>query len=94
LGVRVSELSGQIRRMYGIDEETEGVVITHVTPVSPAADEGLAQGDVILEANGDAVTSVEQLRKIVADVASGGYLRLYVQRPQAGGRSFFAILKL
>jgi len=94
LGIRVSELSDQIRRMYRIDDETEGVVITHVTPVSPAADEGLAQGDVILEANGEAVTSVEQLREIVADVADGGYLRLYVQRPQAGGRSFFAILKL
>lgn len=94
LGISVSELSGQVRRMYGVDDETDGVVITHVTPVSPAADEGLAQGDVILEANGEAVTSVEQLREIVDGVADGGYLRLYVQRPQAGGRSFFAILKL
>ncbi|MEE4273150.1 MAG: Do family serine endopeptidase [Thermoanaerobaculales bacterium] len=94
LGVSVSELDNRIRRMYGIDEEVQGVVITHVVPVSPAADEGLSQGDVILEANGMAVTTVEDLRDIVADVPEGGYLRLYVQSPRAGGRSFFAILKL
>jgi len=94
LGVSVSELDDRVRRMYGIDEETRGVVITRVVPVSPAADEGLSQGDVILEANGMAVTTVEQLRDIVADVPEGGYLRLYVQSPRAGGRSFFAILKL
>ena len=63
-------------------------------PVSPAADEGLIRGDVILEANGEAIETVDQLREIVADVPEGGYLRLYVQRPQGQGRSFFAILKL
>ena len=63
-------------------------------PVSPAADQGLVRGDVILEANGEAIDSVDQLKDIVSEVDAGGYLRLYVQRPQAGGRSFFAILKL
>jgi serine protease Do len=94
LGISVSELSGQIRQMYGIEDDVDGVVITRVQPVSPAADQGLIRGDVILEANGDPLESVEQLRSIVGDVDDGGYLRLYVQRPQAGGRSFFAILKL
>jgi serine protease Do len=94
LGIAVAELSPQIRGVYGLGEEVEGVVITRVTPVSPAADEGLVQGDVILEANGRKVETVDQLRAIVADVAAGGYVRLYIQRPQLDGRSFFAILKL
>ena len=94
LGISVSELSAQIREIYGIEDETDGVVITRVMPVSPAADQGLVRGDVILEANGEAIESVDQLKDIVSDVDAGGYLRLYVQRPQAGGRSFFAILKL
>ena len=94
LGISVSELSAQIREIYGIDDETNGVVITRVMPVSPAADQGLVRGDVILEANGEAIDSVDQLKDMVSDVDAGGYLRLYVQRPQAGGRSFFAILKL
>ncbi len=94
LGISVSELNSQIRRMYGLDDEITGVVITHVKPVSPAADENLVRGDVILEANGESIESVDQLTEIVADVPGGGYIRLYVQRPQMGGRSFFAILKL
>jgi serine protease Do len=94
LGISVSELSAQIREIYGIDDETSGVVITRVMPVSPAADQGLVRGDVILEANGEAIDSVDQLKDMVSNVEAGGYLRLYVQRPQAGGRSFFAILKL
>jgi serine protease Do len=94
LGISVSELSTQIRRMYGLDDDAVGLVITRVLPVSPAADEGLVRGDLIIEANGETIETAEQLREVVADVASGGYLRLYVQRPQAQGRSFFAILKL
>jgi len=94
LGISVSEIDSQIRRMYGLDDEVQGVVITRVLPVSPAADENLIRGDVILEANGEAIETVDQLRAIVSDVPDGGYLRLYVQRPQMGGRSFFAILKL
>ena len=94
LGISVSELDSQIRRMYGLDDEIQGVVITRVLPVSPAADENLIRGDVILEATGEAIETVDQLRAIVSDVPEGSYLRLYVQRPQMGGRSFFAILKL
>jgi serine protease Do len=94
LGISVSELSPQIRQMFGLDDEVAGIVITRVQPVSPAADQGLRRGDVILEANGEIIESVDRLKEIVSDVDAGGYLRLYVQRPQAGGRSFFAILKL
>ena len=94
LGISVSEINSQVRRIYGLEEEIEGVVITRVLPVSPAADENLIRGDVILEANGEKIGTVDQLREIVAGVSDGGYLRLYVQRPQMGGRSFFAILKL
>jgi len=94
LGISVSELSSQILRLYGLEDDAEGVVITRVLPVSPAADEGLIRGDLIIEANGETIETVDQLKEMVAAVPSGGYLRLYVQRPQGQGRSFFAILKL
>jgi serine protease Do len=94
LGISVSELNSQVRRMYRLEDDAEGVVITKVLPVSPAADEGLMAGDLIIEANGEVIESVDQLREAVAGVPTGGYLRLYVQRTQAQGRSFFAILKL
>ncbi len=93
LGISVSELSSQLRGMFGIEDDIDGVVITRVKPVSPAADEGLVRGDIIVEANGEAITTTDALQDVVASVPSDGYLRLYIYRPQLG-RSFFAILKL
>ncbi len=93
VGITVSRLTPDLRQYFGIDENTSGVVITKVDPISPAADAGLMRGDVITEVDGRKISSASQLKAEVAKVKKGGYLRLYVTRPRAG-RSFFAILKL
>ncbi|MFV2072197.1 MAG: Do family serine endopeptidase [Thermoanaerobaculales bacterium] len=78
LGVTVSELSLQIRRAYRLDDDLEGVIVTRVRPISPAADKGMIQGDVITEANGKPITDTSELGAAIEDVKAGGYLRLYV----------------
>jgi serine protease Do len=93
LGITVSDLTARARQMYRIDDSVSGVVITHVKPVSAAADDGLQRGDVVTELNGTKVTSASGLVNAVKAVQRGGYARLYVYRPQAD-RSFFAIIKL
>jgi serine protease Do len=85
LGLELDDLTPQVRRAYGIDRELpKGVVITHVKPVSPAGDANLAEGDVILEVNGVAVGSVEELQALMKKAPKSKYIRLYVQR--GGGR--------
>ena len=93
VGISIDDLDARTRQFFGIGESVEGVVITNVQSVSPAAEEGLVRGDVITEANGRGITTVEELIAEVKRVDEGGYLRLYVYRPRAD-RSFFAILKL
>ncbi len=93
VGITVTEITPRLRQMLGLDENLEGVVVTRVDPMSPAGEEGLMRGDVITEANGKAVRSVEGLMAQVRKVKKNGYLRLYVYRPRAE-RSFFVILKL
>jgi len=93
LGVSVHELEPRLRQAYGINDDIDGVVITRVDQVSPAGEEGLRPGDVIMEANGATIGSPEQLQQAIASVSSGGFLRLYVYRPRAN-RSFFAIIQL
>ncbi len=93
VGVSVAELDSRTRQFYGLDDDLEGVVITRVRPMSPAGEERLSRGDVITEANGRAVSSIDDLITEVNRVDKEGYLRLYVHRPRAD-RSFFAILKL
>ncbi len=93
VGISVMELTQRVRQYYNVPEKIDGVLISHVKPVSPAADEGLRKGDIITEVNGTGVSSVEQFLDAVKGVKKGGYLRLYVYRPRME-RSFFAILKL
>jgi serine protease Do len=93
LGVQVQEITSQLRQMAGLDASTQGLLVMHVKEVSPAADAGLADGDVITQVNGQAVTSTEDFARIVRAAKSGDYLRLYVYRPQ-GKVSFFAIVKI
>ena len=93
VGITVTEITPRLRQMLGLDDDVQGVVVTHVDPMSPAGEEGVMRGDVITEANGRTVTSVESLMAQVKKVKKNGYLRLYVYRPRAD-RSFFVILKL
>ena len=96
LGLDLDDLTPQARRTYGLDREIQkGVVITHVKPVSPAGDANLAEGDVILEVNGVAVGSVEELQAQIRKAPQGKYVRLYVQRGGVHGAAqrFLAFVK-
>jgi serine protease Do len=96
LGLELDELTSQARRAYGLDRELQkGVIITHVKPVSPAGDANLQEGDVILEVNGTAVGSVEELQAQIRKAPKGKYVRFYVQRGGGHGQAlkFLAAVK-
>jgi serine protease Do len=92
-GVSVAAITPRVRQAFGIPDGVGGVVITRVAPMSPAGEEGLRRGDVILEVNGATVAEPDEVLEAVRRVEVGGYLRLYVLRPMSE-QSFFAILKL
>ncbi|HWC64888.1 MAG TPA: Do family serine endopeptidase [Thermoanaerobaculia bacterium] len=94
IGLSVQDLTGQARQYYRIDPSVTGVLVTGVSEVSAAADAGLAEGDVITEANGRKVGTAAELSKIVRDTKKGDYLRFYVRRFRPRPVSFFAIVKV
>lgn len=95
LGIRHSELTPSARRNYRIDKEAQsGVVITHVKAVSPAADAGLAEGDVILEVNGTEVKSESAFAEQMKKIGKARYVRLYILRSIPRPQSFIAAVKL
>jgi serine protease Do len=55
---------------YGSD--VKGVIITAVDPDGTAAQQGLEEGDVILNVNGLAVSNPSQLRQVLVDAKSQG----------------------
>ena len=50
-GVAVEDVDAQTARQLGLPANTAGVVVTSISPSSPAVDSGLRRGDVIQEVN-------------------------------------------
>jgi serine protease Do len=69
---------------------SEGVLVTAVTPGSPAANAGVQAGDVIVQVNQAPVSSVEDMKAEVAKVKGDKPLLLLLRR--ADGSTSFAAL--
>jgi S1-C subfamily serine protease len=64
LGVDITTLTSSLRKQYGFTP-TKGAVVLDVIAKSPAAQAGLAQGDVIVDIDFTPITSAETLQTIV-----------------------------
>ncbi|HPP37547.1 MAG TPA: DegQ family serine endoprotease [Thermosynergistes sp.] len=86
LGVEVSPVTPALKEEFGLPDQ-KGLAVTRVKPGSPADHVGLQEGDVILEANGSAIESVEDLERASQ---SRDIVVLLVWRD---GRTFFVSLR-
>lgn len=91
MGVAVLPLTPELRRQLALPAEQRGVVVAGVQPGTPADEAGLSSGDVIVEANGKPMTTVEALRDVVESTRGGRYIRLYVIRSSA---SFYVVVRM
>ena len=87
LGVQMLTLTPDLAKQNNTDPnspiqipEINGVFVMRVVPKSPAASAGIRRGDVILQIDGKAITSAEQLQNIVEDSRLGQVLQVKVQR--------------
>jgi S1-C subfamily serine protease len=87
LGVQMVSLTPQLAKQNNIDPnspiqipEVSGVLVMRVVPNSPAASAGVRRGDVILQIDGQTVTSAEQLQNVVENSRLGQVLQVKVQR--------------
>ena len=74
LGVGVDPLTPELAEAMGkaaLGKELKGMVVSTVTPDSPAAKAGLKQEDVIVAINDKPVDSLEVLRLIIAQTSPG-----------------------
>lgn len=87
LGVQMLTLTPDLAKQNNTDPnspiqipEINGVFVMRVVPNSPAASAGIRRGDVILQVDGKAITSAEQLQNFVEDTRLGQVLQVKVQR--------------
>jgi Do/DeqQ family serine protease len=63
-GAKVAELSPRLAQRLGLRSDAKGVAMIDVDPNSPAAGFGFRSRDIVIEVNGEEVTSAEQLQTI------------------------------
>jgi serine protease Do len=93
LGLGLSELNDDLRRRFGVSDETEGVLVTDVDPLSAAAEKGVRPGDVIVQVAQRAVSSPEDVEAIVLSEEKSGRNSVLL-RLSAGGNIRFVALRL
>ncbi len=79
LGVQIQEVTPAIAGSLGLQSE-HGALAAVVTPDSPGAKAGLKQGDVILTFNGNEVSRLRDLPRLVAETAPDTGAKMKVWR--------------
>ena len=85
LGILVRDLDGDFSRRLRLPDGLEGVIVSRVEPLGPAADAGIERGYVVLEVNRQPVRTIEDFRRVTAQGRSGDVFTLYLYKPEIEG---------
>jgi len=66
LGMTLGELNSANRAKFKISPDVKGVIVTEVAPDSPAAEKGIAPGEVITEISQESVSTPKDVRDRIA----------------------------
>ncbi len=91
LGIRVAALTPETRGQFSLPPEVTGVVVMNVNDNSDAARKGLAEGDVIVEMNQQAVKTVADIKKALADARTAGKTSILLLINRQGDVQFVAV---
>jgi serine protease Do len=86
-GITVQNLTPDLRTQLGLPSDLSGVVISGLDPSSPAAQEGLQTGDVVMDVGHDPVRNVGDFNRLAARATGEVLVRIYRQ-----GTALFVVL--
>jgi len=72
VGLKIRTLSAELRKQHNVAEDVKGALITAVEAGSPAQQQGLAAGDVILEVDGKPATGAKAVASAIAGASKSG----------------------
>jgi serine protease Do len=88
--LEVRELTDELAGRYGLKSTERGVVITRVKSGSTAEEMGVREGDIVVEVNRKAVTSLKTYERIVSGLAKDQAVLLLLKRQ---GRTMYLTLR-
>ena len=91
LGLKLSELTAELRSKYGLSDKVTGVIVADVDPKSPAADK-IKAGDVIVQAASEPVSGPQDLARRVESVKKSARKTVMLEVEDAnGGHRFVSV---
>jgi len=90
LGLQVKPVSDREANALGL-EKAQGLLVVQVDPNSPAGEEDIRQGDVIVQANQQDIDSAEELQNVIKRDKQRGAVMLLIKRQ---GQNIFVALPL
>jgi serine protease Do len=91
LGLGLASMTPDLRRMYNVDPNMHGVLITKVKPDSDAADKGIRPGDVVISIGNREVRTPGDVSARVKDAKSAGRSSVLVLIATQNGERFVAL---
>jgi serine protease Do len=91
LGVTLAPLTADIRSQFGIPEEVKGVLVTDVDSGGIAAEQGLRQGDIIVEVNQVPVNAPADIEKITRKAKAEKHQTLLLLVNRGGNQLFVGL---
>lgn len=79
LGINIQDLNQALAKSFG-RPDTNGALVSQVTPGSPAAKEGIKAGDVVLDYNGTPISDASQLKNLVGGTKPNSAAKLKIWR--------------
>ena len=85
MGLKLVPLDDALRKKYGLKDAVKGLVITEVDPQSPGTQRDLKAGDVIIEAQDETVSTVQELVERIDKVRKSGRRQILLRIENAKG---------
>lgn len=90
LGLKASELTPEMARQLGYEENEKGVIITSVKSGSKGNNAGIRQGDLVKEINHKPVSTLSEYQKQMGKIKKGETINLLLKRIKVG----FIVIKI
>jgi serine protease Do len=90
LGLAVKNLTPELAKSFRL-RDNKGVVVVRVAPGSAGAEAGVRHGDLLLEINGQAVSTVQQYQAALKQLKKGEVARFLVKRQ---GRTLYLTVEI
>lgn len=71
IGIEMAEMTAELAKRYSLSTD-KGLLVTSVSPDSGAAEQGIAEGMIIVKANNQPVTKISDLEAIVSSARKAG----------------------